>query len=380
MKKLALFFVTLLLTFSSMAKSLEAMMKECMSDYGAIAVTVAVVKNNQIIYAGDFGPEKYFNGKHTDILRIASISKTFVGTAVMTLVDAGKIDLDTPAAKYLPFELKNNPKYPDTDITVRMLLNHTSSISRSNYKNLDVINPDEADDWYECYNDWKPGTKYKYSNLGFNILAAIVEYASGERFDIYVRKHICEPLGLNASFNVEDLDKDLFIPVFKWNKKKNEYVPQSNEAYSTIRKPYEKYVMGYDAALFSGAGGMKISATDLAKYMMMHMNLGELNGVRILSEESARLMQTYNTPTSPKRETFYGLAMRQKPNWCGGKTVGGHLGSAYGVKTTMNFNSKEGWGFVAFCNGSQEGIDGSGISQAMDNVLYDYFIRQNNDK
>jgi len=380
MKKLFTLALAIIYAFSLNAQSLEQMMNKCIADHGAISVAVAVVKHNKIIYVGEFGKKQYFNGKHTDIIRIASISKTFVGTAVMTLVDQGKIDLDAPARNYLPFEFRNNPKYPDTDITVRMLMNHTSSIAKADYGNLDVINPDEDDAWYDCYKDWEPGTKYKYSNLGFNILAAIVEYASGERFDIYVRKHICEPLGLNASFNSADLDSTLFIPVFSWNKKKQCFTPQTTKAYAKMKIPAEKYKMGYSAAAFSGAGGMKISTTDLAKYMMMHMNYGELDGVRIISEKSSRMMQDYNTPTSPERITFYGLAMRQKPDWCGGKTVGGHLGSAFGVKTTMDFNVDEGWGFVTFSNGDVSGINGTGISQDLDKVLYEYFIAQDNDR
>lgn len=380
MKKSLVFILALTVAFSSTARSLEKMMNECISDYGAISVAVAVVKHNKLVYVGEFGKKSYFNGQHTDVVRIASISKTFVGTAVMTLVDAGKIDLDAPAAKYLPFELKNNPKYPSTTITVRMLMNHTSSISHSSYGSLDVINPAVNDSWTDCYKDWEPGTKYKYSNLGFNILAAIVEYASGERFDKYVRAHICEPLGLNASFNVEDLDASLCVPVFAWSKKDECFVPQSDKAYAKNPALAGNYRLGYDAAGFSGAGGMKISAKDLARYMMMHMNYGELDGVRILSENSSRAMQTYNTPTSPKRETFYGLAMRQKPDWCGGKTIGGHLGSAYGVKSTMDFNVEEGWGFVTLCNGDASSIGNSDISKALDNVLYEYFIAKDKNR
>lgn len=376
MKKILTLTLAVLMVIPAAGKSLEERMKQCMDKYGAIGVSVAVVRDNRIIYVGEFGSRDIsgtpFSGRHDDIYRIASISKTWVGTAIMQLVDEGRINLDDDAQKYLPVPLRH-PEYPNTVITVRMLLNHTAAVSRSTYKSLDYINPKIDDEWFKSYKDWEPGTKYKYSNLGFNILAAIIENASGERFDKYVRKHIVEPLGLNASFNPRDLDPELFVPLYKWDKKGKTFKDQSKKAYGC--KSLDRYRLGYDAPVFSGAGGMKICARDLATYMLMHMNGGEWNGVRIISRESSRLMQTYSTRINAEGTSAYGLAMRKKEDWCGGKTVGGHLGSAYGLYSTMDFNAEEGWGIVTLCNGAH-----ASVSQAFDNVLYKYFIEEGNDR
>lgn len=367
-----LIFVTVSATF---AQTLEKDINKCLSKHGAIGVACAVVKDGEIVWVGEFGTKSLdgeaFTGRHDDIFRIASISKSFGATAIMQLVDEGKISLDDDAQKYLPFPLRH-PEYPGTVITVRMLLNHTSSITYPQYFNLDCINPARNDEWTDCYKDWEPGTKYKYSNLGFNLVAAIVESASGERFDRYIKKHICDPLGMNASFNVEDLDAALFVPLYKWNKKRELFTNESAKAYKKMLKPDDRYVLGYDAALFSGAGGMKTSATDLAKYMIMHMHYGEYNGVRILSEKSSREMQTYNVKIN-NTGSGYGLGLRSKPNWVDGKTIGGHTGGAHGLHSIMTFVNDENWGTISIVNGCRYP---DGMLQELDNILYKHFIRK----
>lgn len=367
-------FLMSLVCIVTTGQTLEKDIAKCLKRHDAIGVACAVVKDGKIIWSGEFGDKNIdgtpFTGRHDDIFRIASISKSFGATAIMQLVDAGKLSLDDDAQKYLPFPLRH-PDYPDVTITVSMLLNHTSSITHPQYKTLDIINPATNTDWCECYNDWMPGTKYKYSNLGYNLIAAIVETVSGERYDVYVKRHICDPLGMNASFNVEDLDSELFVPLYKWNKKKEMFI-LSRDAYAKVKKPLSEYVPGYDAALFSGAGGMKTSATDLAKYMIMHINYGEYNGTRILSEKSSREMQTYNTVIG-KNGSGYGLGLRSKPAWVDGKTIGGHTGGAYGLHSIMTFVNDEKWGTISIVNGCR--FD-ENLLQELDNILYRHFIKE----
>ncbi len=354
-------------------QTLEQDIEKCLNDHGAIGLACVAVKDGKIIWAGEFGHKDLggapFSGEHNEIFRIASVSKSFGATSIMQLVEAGRMSLDDDAQKYLPFPLRH-PDHPDVVITVRMLLNHTSSIAHPDYKTLDVIDPAKNPQWQDCYHDWKPGTKYKYSNLGYNLIAAIIENVSGERFDVYVKKHICDPLGMNASFNVDDLDRNLMVPIYRWSKNKERFICTDKTAYKGIGKPYPDYVIGYDAALFSGAGGMKTSAVDLAKYMIMHMNLGEYEGVRIISQESARQMQTYSVSTG--KNGAYGFGLRSKDNWVDGKTVGGHTGGALGLHSIMTFVPQEHWGTVNIVNGCR---NDAGLLKELDNILYKYLIK-----
>ena len=116
---------------------------------------------------------------------------------------------------------------------------------------------------------------------------------------------------------------------------------------------------------------MKISATDLAKYMVMHMQMGKANGKRIMSKKSARAMQT---PLSA--EEGYGLAITQTSKLIPGKTMTGHTGSAYGLYSAMFFNRKEKFGIVVISNGchpgSTEGFNT--LIRQTTNSLYEHIV------
>ena len=118
------------------------------------------------------------------------------------------------------------------------------------------------------------------------------------------------------------------------------------------------YVMGYSAPLFSPTGGVKISALDLAKYMMMHMNYGEYNGVRIISEESSKLMQTPVRVTGDPAAAEYALCLTEFKDYIEdekynvpGNYLIGHTGGAYGLNSIMIWSPADNWGIVAMTNG-----------------------------
>ena len=125
-------------------------------DYDAVGMSVAAVKGDRIIYLEDFGVKNLESGEAVDrntLYRIASISKSFAGTAMMQLVDRGLITLDTDVSTVAPFTIRN-PKYPDTPITLEMLMSHTSSIDDfGGYTSMDFIDPDTNPDWKTCYLD-----------------------------------------------------------------------------------------------------------------------------------------------------------------------------------------------------------------------------------
>jgi CubicO group peptidase (beta-lactamase class C family) len=135
----------------------------------------------------------------------------------------------------------------------------------------------------------------------------------------------------------------------------------------------KNYVMGYSTPQFSPTGGMKISASDLAKYMMMHMNRGKYNGVRIISKKSSKLMQTKIAD-----EEGYGLAISNLDDLIPGKMMTGHTGSAYGLYSAMFFNRKEKFGMVVITNGCDQTYT-NGINSVLRktlNVLYDDLIKK----
>jgi len=355
--------------------AVEESIRTIMSQTNLVGVSVAVVKNNKIIYTHSFGQKNIeTNTPLTDdcIFRIASISKSFSATSIMQLVEAKKLSLEDDASNLIGFPLRN-PKFPDKVITLKMLMSHRSSINDSQgYFSLDSINPATNPDYAKCYNNYEPGTGYMYCNLNYNMTGAIIEKYSGERFDQYVKHHVLDPLNIYGGYCVDSLDKNRFATIYDFNKETTEFTNSPN-AYAPRSKEIAHYEMGKTTPIFSPTGGMKISATDLAKYMMMHMNLGKANGKRIISKKSARAMQT---PLSSDEN--YGLAILKTDKLIEGKTLTGHTGSAYGLFSTMFFEPNEKFGIVVISNGCNPVYD-NGFNAFMKNTvnsLYKNLIAQ----
>ncbi|MCC6288921.1 MAG: beta-lactamase family protein [Chitinophagaceae bacterium] len=343
--------------------------------YDMIGVSVAVVKKGEIIYTHSFGlknVETQTPLEDSDIFRIASISKSFSATSIMQLVEAKKLLLNDDVSNLVGFTVRN-PTFPDKVITLKMLLSHTSSLNDSQgYFTLDVINPAKNADWAKCYSDYAPGADYKYCNLNFNMAGTIIERSSGQRFDKYVKEHILNPLGLYGGYQVGALDSTKFVTLYEYDSATQKFTA-APMAYNPRTTEIEQYVMGYSTPVFSPTGGMKISATDLAKYMTMHMYSGNYKGVRIIKKKSSRIMQT---PVSDGEEG-YGLALHKTKKIIPGKTLTGHTGSAYGLYSMMFFEPKEKFGIVAITNGCNPVYidDFNQPLRAVVNVLYEELIR-----
>ena len=368
---LPLAFFCIVFSCFSQRQRAERRIDSVMQRYDMPGLSVAVVKKGRIIYAHSFGVKNKETGQrlaNNDIFRIASISKSFSATSIMQLAEAKKLSLDDDVSKPIGFTVRN-PNFPDKVITVRMLLSHTSGINDSQgYFTLDVINPAKNPDAARCYNNYAPGQDYQYCNLNFNLAGTIVERVSGQRFDYYIKTHILDPLGLYGGFNVSALDSNRFVTLYEYDSATNK-LNADPEAYNPRAGQISNYVMGYSTPVFSPAGGMKISATDLAKYMTMHLYKGRYKRIRIISRKSAVIMQT---PVSHD----YGLAIETTNKLIPGITLKGHTGSAYGLSSMMYFQPRKKFGIVAITNGSNV-INDSDVNmplKAILNILYEEMI------
>ncbi|HMI03777.1 MAG TPA: serine hydrolase domain-containing protein [Pedobacter sp.] len=352
----------------------ETKIQEAIKKYDAVGLSVAVVKKGKIIYTHSFGLKDIEGNtplNENSLFRIASISKSFSATSVMQLVEKGKLSLADDFSKLVGFKVRN-PKYPETVITLKMVMSHTSGINDSQgYFNLDVINPAKNPDWTKCYNSYEPGKGYQYCNLNYNMIGTVIENLGGERFDQYVKHHILDPLKLYGGYCVDSLDNSLFTTLYEYDTVSKKFTA-APMAYAPRREELKNYVMGYSTPILSPTGGMKISASDLARYMTMHMYKGEYNGVRVLSKKSAVTMQTKISD-----EEGYGLAIRTVDSLIPGKIMKGHTGSAYGLFSTMFFQPDEKFGFVVITNGCRDTYT-NGFNDLLAttvNILYDNFIK-----
>jgi CubicO group peptidase (beta-lactamase class C family) len=175
--------------------------------YGAAA---GVVHGDELAWSGGVGFADAAAGRAAGagtLYRIASITKTFTGTAVMQLRDAGKLDLDDPAVQWLPELAGSGTPQAIGRVTIRRLLSHESGLTSEPpgadwsqtppvYEGLAQRNLARA---AEIFAAVPPNTQSKYSNLGYQLLGEIVQRASGVTYPAYVRAHILEPLSMSAT-------------------------------------------------------------------------------------------------------------------------------------------------------------------------------------
>ncbi len=358
----------------SQAAKAEEGIKQMMEEEKVVGLSVAVVKNNKIIYTHSFGMQDIEKGiplTDKSIFRIASISKSFTATSIMQLVEAKKISLDDDFSDLIGFKVRN-PKFPNTKITLRMILSHTSSVNDSEgYFSLDVINPAKNPNWEKCYDNYEPGKGYAYCNLNFNMTGAVIEKITGERFDQYVKHHILDPLGIEGGYCIDSLDKSKFATIYEYSKEASKFIA-SKDAYNPRSVEIKNHIMGQTTPIFSPTGGMKISATGLAKYMIMHARNGAYDGGNIISRKSSIQMQTKLSD-----EGNYGLALRISDKLIAGETMVGHTGSAYGLYSAMFFNVEKKFGIVVITNGCAITYDAgfNSVIKRTVNSLYDIFIK-----
>lgn len=352
---------------------LEDSINALMREYSAIGVSVAVVRNDSIVYTRAFG---YRNRDDSiplhpdDLFRIASVSKTLVATAIMQLVEKGKLSLDDDVNRYLDFRIQH-PQYPSIPITVKMLLCHRSSINDSQGRDtFDRINADTNPDYAKCYCDYAPGEGYTYCNMNYNLLGAVIEKVSGERFDHYIRKHIMKPLHLRGSFNSQNMDSNRFVPPYRYREKQDSLFLIAN-VYQPGATKIRKYKRGYNTTIFSPPGGLIITPTELASYMVMHINQGRYKTVAVISPQSEQAMREVQTP-----KAHYALSLKHYDDIIPDEHLIGQTGGAHGIHTAMIFHPEKKYGFIVFCNGCKsKSTDGRELNFEIINKLFTSILR-----
>lgn len=249
---------------------------------------------------------------------LASISKTFVATAMMMLVDEGKVSIDDPVEKYLP-EFKgqlvtdkkgNHP--PQHPMLVKELLTHTSGIIGPNdppiKKNSDLA--DDIRQYAAAPLKWEPGTKFEYNNAGINTAGRIIEVVSGLSYGDFIQQRILDPLGMHdTTFWPDAKLAARLAQTSQWDKEKSllEDIPNKPDQVWLNQKqvplPLRVYMGGEALRAYSNhyawpAGGLFSTAGDLVKYGQAMLNRSVINGRRLVSEAGFKRMTTQEPCTS----------------------------------------------------------------------------------
>jgi CubicO group peptidase (beta-lactamase class C family) len=236
---------------------------------------VVIVKDGRVLTQRGFGYADVTAGQPVDpsstLFRIGSISKLFTWTAVMQLVEAGKINLDGDVNRYLDFPI---PAYNGKPITMRNLMTHTPGFEELDKDGIRFSGPAPAlGDFLKRWTPrriFAPGTTPAYSNYGAALAGYVVERVSGESFDSYVEQHIFQPLGmLHATFR-QPLPAQL--------------APLMSRGYERASGPARPF----ELIAVPPAGSASMSGADIAKFMIAQLAHGE----GLMKPETAQLMQT----------------------------------------------------------------------------------------
>lgn len=331
---------------------------------GLVGFGVALVNKDSIVYAKGFG---YANKEtktpyttHT-VQPVASVSKTVLAVALMKAQELGKLNINDPINDYLPFKI-HNPNFPNKNITILQLANHTSGIIdgdnyektylfdsniQPQYENIKIEDRTEVQKLIELYNSnaliplgefiqkqyvegekWysekhfakhPPGSKYKYSNMGANIAAYIIEQIFEEDYRVFVQKHILNPLNMNMS---------------GWRSKNYQLKNESTLYWYGFPMPKSDLITYPD-------GNFMTNIVDFSKFMttMIQGYNGENN---ILKHNSYLEMMKDPTSKELKKGVFWSIDSQKI----------GHSGNDPGIISHAYFLKNNGKGIIIFVNTS----------------------------
>ena len=297
-----------------------------------------------------------------DPARVASISKLVVAIGVMRLWEQGTLDLDRDVNDYLGWRVRN-PAFPDTPITLRALLSHQSGLRDS----VDYIVP--LDGSLEAVlvdpKAWElnhaPGKYFSYANINSPLIAAVMEGATGERFDRLMARLVLTPLGLDACYNwgagCSAGRRAQAVSLLRPNGDLARDAPMNGPDPCAVYPASDGscdvdklYVLGRNGSAFSPQGGLRISAGDLAKIGQLLLR----DGAPLLSRKSFAQMigpvWTFDGKNGDDDKgyfTGYGLGVHWLTDKAGHRWFG-HVGEAYSLRAGFWINPAERRGFYRY--------------------------------
>jgi CubicO group peptidase (beta-lactamase class C family) len=295
-------------------------------------------------------------------VRVASISKLVVALGAMRLVEQGKLDLDRDVGAYLGWQVRN-PAFPDAPITMRHLLSHQSGLRDT----VDYIVPLDGElptvlaqtkAWELRY---PPGDYFSYANINSPLIAAVMEGATGERFDALMARLVLTPLKLDACYNWGagcsegrraqavtllrpngDLARDAAItgkdpcPVYA-----------ASDGSCDLEKLYR---LARNGSAFSPQGGLRISARDLAKVGQVMLTEGKPLMSKKTFADMIRPVWIFDGSNGDDDKGYfkaYGLGIHWLKDAAGDQWIG-HVGEAYSLRAGFWVNPKQRRGFVRY--------------------------------
>ncbi|WP_374585750.1 serine hydrolase domain-containing protein [Pseudoduganella sp.] len=353
-------------------------------------LSVLAVRDGAVAYQQQFGLRRLDTAgsgmtapvtPHT-MFRIASISKMVTTLGLMKLVEEGKLSLDADAGSYLGFALRN-PHYPARPITLRHLLSHTSTLRDDagySWGAATLLREVLVPGGKMWARDGEPGAYFTYSNLNWGVIGTIMERVTGERFDRLMKRLLLAPMGLKGGYNPSEFSQQEVADTATLYRRRTRdteiwdsqgpWIAQVDDfgVAAPLAPPgLDRYVVGNNGTLFSPTGGVRLSAADLGKLMLMLLNDGRHEGKQILQPHSLAAMFSeqwrFNGSNGDTLKGLYhswGLGIQRfadvRGNMGGMPADGrfhavGHLGEAYGLVSTFALDLQKKHGIVSLIGG-----------------------------
>lgn len=329
-------------------EDLDGFIEWQMAQGGVPGLAAAILRDGEVVWTGLYGwadVESETPVSERTLFQVGSISKTVTLVPLLRLVEDGVVDLDAPASAYLGFELAH-PGFPDTTVTPRMLLTHTSgmqdvwsTLSRVTEEGdpsitLEQLARDYTRPGGELYTDgvWGPApmTDRDYCNAGFAVAGRMIEVAGGAPFREQTATTVFEPLGMTQSgWFLADIDEADLATLYTWNDARRSFLPLDQVGFAHYP-----------------AGLLRTSLADLSRFLAAFMNGGELDGTRILSTDTVQSLWELQVPS---------LSIRQGLVWSWGEVNAhayiGHGGATIGGSAEMHHSPDDGIGLILMTNG-----------------------------
>lgn len=323
--------------------------------YSADGLQVAVVENGVVTdtYAYGWATKDSDPMTADHKMRVASISKVAVGITAQLLREEGIVDLDADISQYWDCEVKN-PKYPTIPITIRSMLTHTSSIVNAGDDVSRAYKSVKAKLQGGGYSSSAPGdiNGWIYNNYAFAVLGMTLELAADKVTDDILTERLYTAMDIDAAFGAGDIQNtDLLATLYQADGTVARTVAKQKSLHGPT-KP------GAKGSFF--AGGLTVSAYDLAKLIALLAGDGRYEGVQLLQPESVGQMESYIEQPTPDG-SYQAMPMRYWPELYGREGIYFHTGSAYGVFNAVTYDPVTGDGVVVLTTGASGAKDEYGI-------------------
>src|SRR5215210_343527 len=338
--------------------TIDAYIQKEMSELHIPGLTYGIVHDDKVVHLGSFGeadPSGRAVTPQTPFI-LASVSKSFTALAIMQLSEEGKVDLDAPVQRYVPwFHVAD--KAASTRITIRNLLNHTSGLPedtsfepmRSNDMSDDALE-ERVRTLSDVQLNHRVGAAFEYTDANYDVLGLIVQRVAGHSYESYVQKHIFAPLDMSHSFtNQTDARRD---------------------GLATGHRSWFSFPVRFDAPYSRTATPSSYlisSAQDMTHYLIAQLNAGRYADTSVLSPEGVVAMHRPAVKEGD-RDIFYGMGWERRSTLSGVPVIQ-HDGTNSNFYADMALEPEGRWGVVILANFNSFNLNGGRLQALSGGVI-----------